>query len=109
MGSQEVVSFGGCHFILYPYKIFSMLVRKIPMVRVLHVLAHNRFLGEYACTFVMHMVYDILVVGMVVYDMQVQCGCVLSKVPLKFMNSGTIFAIVCMDMHFQCMQWYVWA
>ena len=29
------------------------------------------FFGEYTCTFVMHMVYDILVVDMVVYDMQV--------------------------------------
>ena len=43
-----------------------------PMERVLCFLAHNHlFFGEYTCTFVMHMVYDILVVDMVVYDMQV--------------------------------------
>ena len=29
------------------------------------------FLGEYCCTFIIHMVYDTLVVDMIVYDMQV--------------------------------------
>ena len=63
--------------------------------------------GVYTCTFVMHMVYDILVVDTIVYDMQVWCGCVLFEVPLKLMTSRIVFAIVCMDMDFILMQWNV--
>ena len=47
------------------------------------------------------MVYDTLVVDMIVYDMQVWCGYVVYEVPLKFMTSRIVFAIV-------CMQWCVW-
>ena len=56
----------------------------------------------------MHIVYDIVVVDMVVYDMQMWFDCVLSKGPLKFMISWTVFAMVSLDMEFGCMQWYVW-
>ena len=63
-------------------------------------LAHVHFLGEYTCIFVMQMIYDILFVGVVVYDMQVRCACVLFEVPLKFMTLGTVFAIMCMNMDF---------
>ena len=65
---------------------------------VLWFLAHNRlFFGEYTYIFVVHMVYDILVVDMVVYDTQVWCGYVLFKFRLKFMTSRIVFAIVCMN------------
>ena len=39
----------------------------------------------------MHVVFDILVVDLVVYDMQGWYGCVLFVVPLKFMTSGSVF------------------
>lgn len=42
----------------------------------------------------MHMVYDIVVIGMVVYYMQVRSCCVLLEVHLKFMTSSTMFAII---------------
>ena len=42
------------------------------------------------------MVNEILVINTVVYDMQVWRGYILSKAPLKFMNSRTVFAKVCM-------------
>ena len=82
-----------------------MFVRKLLEVGVV-IFTHNRlFFGEYTYTFVVHMVYDILVVDMIVYDMQMWCGYVLSKVPLKFMTSRTVFAMcvcvcvmICMDM-----------
>ena len=49
-----------------------MLVGRLLQVGVVFFLSHDHFIfGEYTCTFVMHMVYDILVVDMVVYDMQV--------------------------------------
>jgi hypothetical protein len=59
------------------------------------------------CTFVIYMVYDILVLD-VVYDMQVWYGYVLSEVPLKskFVTSRTVFAIVCADMDFVCKQFH---
>jgi hypothetical protein len=64
------------------------------------------FLDEYTCIFVTLILY------MVVYDMQVYCGCILFEVPLKFMILRTMFVIICMNMHFACMQlWtcmYVW-
>jgi hypothetical protein len=37
----------------------------------LHTIFLKYLLGEYTYILVMHMMYDILVVGMVVYDMQV--------------------------------------
>ena len=44
----------------------------------------------------MHMVYNILVV----YDMQVWCGWVLSEVHMKFMTIGTVLQWhVCNDMY----------
>ena len=44
------------------------------------------------------MMYDTLVTGMIVYDMQVWCSCVLSEVPPKFMASQMVIAMACMDM-----------
>ena len=56
-------------------------------------------------------VYDILIVDMVVYDMQVWCGCILFEVPLKFTcdirkrvcitmygHGFCMYAMVCMNM-----------
>ena len=55
-------------------------------------------MGEYTCIFVMHLVYDIVVVEMVVYDMQVWHASVLVEVLMKVMTSRIVFAIVCVDM-----------
>lgn len=49
--------------------------------------------------FCKHMVYNISIVEMVVYDMQMQCGCALF-VPMKFMALATTFAIVCMNINY---------
>ena len=55
------------------------------------------------------MVHDILVVDMVVCNMQVWCGCALSKAPLNFKNHDCnsmyghgfcMYAMVCMDMDY---------
>jgi hypothetical protein len=62
-----------------------MLVRKL--LQSGSCLFSIHLFGEYTHTFVMHIAYDILVVVMVVYDMQVWCDHVLSKGPLKFMIS----------------------
>jgi hypothetical protein len=48
----------------------------------------------------MHVVFDNFIVDMVMYDMQVWCGYVLSKVPMKFMTSRIVFAMVFMDMNY---------
>ena len=64
----------------------------------LHTIFLKYFLGEYTYIFLMHMMYDTLVTGMIVYDMQVWCSCVLSEVPPKFMASQMVIAMACMDM-----------
>jgi len=51
----------------------------------------------------MHMVCDILVVDMIVYDMQVWCGCVLFGSPFGVHDYGdhvckSMYAMVCMNM-----------
>ena len=54
------------------------------------------------------MIFWLLICLSVICKCYIYMAAFLYEVPLKFMPIGTVIALVCINIDFVCMQWYVW-